>query len=132
MRTYKIARRDRKGQQGGECLVYIANSICSTGLKSIESHSDIEQIWLKVMTNSKAFIVGATYRSPSDTYFYEQFDNVLEHVWVKYKNIVIAGGFNCDVTQTETEIIASPLGNRLCNSFSHIKTKNFRSWDFRL
>jgi hypothetical protein len=40
--NYKIPRRDRKGRQGGGCLVYIVNSICSTRLKSLESGSDIE------------------------------------------------------------------------------------------
>ena len=94
--------------------MYIMNSICSTRLKSIESGSDIEQIWLKVMTNTKAFIVGMIYRPPSDTSLYENFDKVLEHVWLKYKNIVI----NCDLTQMESGIITSPLGNRLFNSLA--------------
>ena len=72
----------------------------------------------KSLTNTKAFIFGAIYRPPSDTSFYEQFDKVLEHVWVKYKNIVITGDFNCDLTQTESGIITSPLGNRLFNSLA--------------
>jgi hypothetical protein len=70
------------------------------------------------MTNTKAFIFGAIYRPASDSSFYEHFDKVLEHVWVKYKNIVITGDFDCDLTQTESGIITSPLGNRLFNSLA--------------
>ena len=67
--NYKMVRRDRSlGMVGGGCLVYIANHLCFTRLKSFES-TDIEGIWLKIMFDSSAFIVGSMYRQPSDSEF---------------------------------------------------------------
>ena len=42
--NYKIIRRDRGlGQSGGGCLIYIANHVCTTHLKSLET-MDVEGI----------------------------------------------------------------------------------------
>ena len=59
--NYKIVRRDRSaGTAGGGCLVYIADHICSSHLKSLET-PEIEGIWLKITTNSTSFILGNIY-----------------------------------------------------------------------
>ena len=75
--NYKIMRRDRDAATiGGGCLVYIANHICSTRLHSLEA-PDIEGIWLKILVNSTAFIVGTIYRPPSDSVFFDRFYELL-------------------------------------------------------
>ena len=43
---------------------------------------------------------------------------VLDKVWVKYKNRVIVGDFNCDLTSTASGTITSPLGNKLHSSLA--------------
>lgn len=69
--NYKIVRRDRNtGQDGGGCLIYIASHICYSRLKSLEP-PDVELIWIKIMHNSSALILGNCYRPPSDFQFYE-------------------------------------------------------------
>ena len=81
--NYKIIRRDRDANTiGGGCLFYIASHICSTRLTSLES-SDIEAIWLKIMVNSSVFIIGTIYRPPSDSLFFERFQDLLEKLWIK-------------------------------------------------
>ena len=93
------------------------NSICSIRLRSLET-PEIEQIWLKITTNSNVFILGTIYRPPSYSAFFEHFDMVLDKVWVKYKNRVIVGDFNCDLTSTASGTITSPLGNKLHSSLA--------------
>ena len=54
--NYKIARRDRNaGTLGGGCLVYIANHICSTRMKSLECPT-IEGVWLRVNINPPSLL----------------------------------------------------------------------------
>ena len=89
--NYKIVRRDRRTQtNGGGCMVYVANR-----MRTLESEQ-VEGIWLKVLIDSSVFIVGTIYR-PQEIYdFFEPFHQTLEQLWLKYKNVVFVGDFNCD------------------------------------
>ena len=114
--NYKIARRDRDaGTLGGGCLVYIANHICSTRMKSLES-PPIEGIWLKVNINSTQFIIGTIYRPPSSIDFFNSFHKTLEKVWLRFTNVLIVGDLNCDYSQKVGNIVPSTFGNRLQTS----------------
>ena len=96
--NYKIARGDRNaGTLGGGCLVYIANRICSTRMKSLECPT-IESIWLRVNINSTQFIIGTIYRPPSSLDFFNNFHKTLEKVWLRFTNVLIVGDFNCTLT----------------------------------
>ena len=114
--NYKIIRRDRDANtMGGGCLLYIASHICSTRPSSQES-SDIEAIWLKIMVNSSAFIIGTVYRPPSsDSLFFERFQDLLEKLWIKRRNVVIVGDFNCDSARSTDRSITSISGQKLQN-----------------
>ncbi|KAL9952413.1 hypothetical protein ACROYT_G039663 [Oculina patagonica] len=68
-------------------------------------------MWLKLLIDSNAFVVGTIYRPPSDGAFYERFHEILEKVWMKYKNVVIVGDFNCDYAQRNGDIVLSTTGN---------------------
>ena len=82
--NYKTVRRDRNtGQDGGGCLIYIASHICYSRLKSLEP-PDVELIWIKIMQNSSALILGNCYRPPSDFQFYSRSCDYLEKVWLNY------------------------------------------------
>ena len=113
--NYKIVRRDRNSGAAGEgCLVYINNHICSSRLKSLEV-LEIEGIWLKISINSTVFIVGTIYRPPDDNEFFGHFRQMLERVWMKHRNVMIVGDFNCDFSRREGDIILSTCGKRLHN-----------------
>lgn len=110
--NYKIFRRDREGKQGGGCLIYVMNHICAIRLRSLEA-TEIEQIWLRISSDSnKGFTLGVVYRPPDSTTFFENFDRNLEKVWLKYKEIVMVGDFNCDFTVNDNGTIVSALGNK--------------------
>ena len=92
--NYRMVRRDRSSEMvGGGCLVYIANHLCFTRLKSRES-TGIEGIWLKIMFESSTFIVGSIYRPPSDSEFFQRVYITLERVWLKYRNVLVIGDLN--------------------------------------
>ena len=112
--NYKIVRRDRHSDSiGGGCLVYIANHICSMRMNSFES-ADIEGIWLKILVNSTAFVVGTIYRPPSDLTFFKSFQLMLEKVWLKHRNVVILGDFNCDFAARKFDgTLSSDYGKKL-------------------
>ena len=94
--NYKFVRRDRNtGQDGGGCLIYIASHICYSRLKSLES-PDVELIWIKIIRNSSALILGNCYRPPSDFQFYSRFYDCLEKVWLKHRTVLVVGDFNSD------------------------------------
>ena len=116
--NYKMVRRDRSsGMVEGGCLVSIANHLCFTRLKSFES-TDIEGIWLKIMFESSAFIVGSIYRPRSDSEFFQRFYIMLEKVWLKYRNVIVIGDLNADFTRNSGEI-KSAMGKRLHNILQH-------------
>lgn len=110
--NYKIVRRDRNtGQDGGGCLIYIASHICYSRLKSLEP-PDVELIWIKIMHNSSALILGNCYRPPSDFQFYERFCDCLEKMWLRHRNVVLVGDFNSDYFRSYKGV-TSYAGRRL-------------------
>ena len=116
--NYKMVRRDRsRGTVGGGCLVYVANRLCFTRLRTLEL-ADIKGIWLKIMFEVAAFIVGTIYRPPSDTDFFESFYVTLEKVWLKYRNVIVIGDLNADFTKNGENII-SATGKRLHRMLQH-------------
>ena len=116
--NYKMVRRDRSlGMVGEGCLVYVANHLCFTRLKSFES-TDIEGIWLKIMFDLSALIVGSIYRPPSDSEFFQRFYITLEKVWLKHRNVIVIGDLNADFTKNRGEV-KSAMGKRLHNILQH-------------
>lgn len=113
MENYKIVRRDRcTGTSGGGCLVYVATHICIQRMSSME-REQIEGIWLKLLVGSSAFIVGTIYRPPEIYSFFEPFHETIEKLWMKYKNVIIVGDFNCDFSKRQGDNILSVMGQRL-------------------
>ena len=96
--NYKIFRRDRMtGQVSGGCLIYISDHVCSSHLKCLETVK-IGGIWLTISSGKTSLILENIYRALSDLNFFSHFGTVLEEAWIKYKNIMIVGDLNCDLT----------------------------------
>ena len=92
-------------------LIYIASHICYSRLKSLEP-PDIELIWIKIMQNSSALILGNCYRPPSDFQFYSRFYDCLERVRLRYRNVLLVGDFNSDYFRSY-EGVTSYAGRKL-------------------
>ena len=116
--NYKIIRKDGDYGPGGGCIVYVSNHICCSRLKSIETR-EVEAIWLKLTTNSTSTILGTVYRPPSDSNFYNIFHTVLEKVWSKFRNVLIVGDLNADITPSKNGEVVSMQGKRLLGTLQH-------------
>ena len=114
----KIVRTDRNNGSGGGCIAYVSIHICCLRLKSLETR-DIEGIWLKLTDNSTSTVLGAVYRPPSNSNFFDSFYTVLEKVWSKYRNVVIVGDLNADITRSENGEIVSTHGKKLLGTLQH-------------
>ena len=76
----------------------------------------IRQWALKIMVNSSVFIIGTVYRPPSsDSLFFERFQDLLEKLWIKRRNVVIFGDLNCDSARSTDRSITSIFGQKLQN-----------------
>ena len=74
---YRLIRRDRVGRGGGGCALYIANKLKSFHLQCLDS-ALIENIWIKVITESCSIAVGLYYRPPGETEFFDGLEKSLE------------------------------------------------------
>ncbi len=116
--NYKIFRKDRDNGPGGGCVVYVSNQICCSRLKSLEIR-EIEGIWLKLTVNSTSTVLGTVYRPPSDCNFFNSFYTVLEKVWTKFRNVLIVGDLNADITRSKDGEIVSIQGKKLLRTLQH-------------
>ena len=90
----------------------MSNHICCLRLKSLETR-DIEGIWLILTDNSTSTVLGTVYRPPSNSNFFNNFYTVLEKVWTKYRNVVLVGDLNADITRSVNGEIVSTHGKKL-------------------
>ena len=60
--------------------------------------------------------MGTIYRLPPNDAFYDHFHIILERVWLKYKNVVIVGDFNCDYARRYGDLVTSTTGRKLQTS----------------
>ena len=108
--NYKIVRKDRNNGSGGGCIAYVLNCL---RLKSLETR-DIEGIY-----NSTSNVLGTVYRAPSNSNFLDSFHTVLGKLWSKYRNVVIVGDLNTDITRSEDGEIVSTHGKKLLGTLQH-------------
>ena len=91
---YKVARLDRKDQEGGDCIIYYSDSLHVYERDDLKT--DIEAIWIDVTIKSQKLLLGCVYRPPDDYNFYNKFYSLLEYSVRNRKNVVILGDLNSD------------------------------------
>jgi hypothetical protein len=116
--NYKLARRDRETGPGGGCIVYVADHICFNRLKSLETRN-IEGLWIKITVNATSIVLGTVYRPPSDSNFFNKFYTMLELVWSKFKNVLIVGDLNADISRSVNNDVSSIPGKKLLRTLEH-------------
>ena len=102
-------RNDRDNHVGG-VLIYYKESLLAHQVTTWD-HPNLEATGLNVTVRSQSFLVGCIYRPPSDCSFFDVFRNRITKIWMKRKNIILAGDFNCDMTPS-VESNASHFGRR--------------------
>ena len=94
---FHLVRNDRDNRGGGVLIYYYKESLLSHQVTTWD-HPNLEATWLNVTVRSQSFLVGCIYRPPSDCSLFDDFRNQVTEIWMKRKNIILVGDFNCDMT----------------------------------
>ena len=107
--NYQLFRKDRiitreRREQGGGIIVYVRNGVKVERRLNLE-RNEIECVWLEVFPkNSKSFLVGNLYRHPNEgVQWNEHFEDFMETVLGKQKEIYLLGDFNRDLMNENTK-----------------------------
>ena len=107
--NYQLFRKDRiitreRREQGGGIIVYVRNGVKVERRLDLE-RNEIECVWLEVFPkNSKSFLVGNLYRHPNEgVQWNEHFEDFMETVLGKQKEIYLLGDFNRDLMNENTK-----------------------------
>ena len=94
---YELERRDRQsGLWGGVVIYYKENFKVISQLDRYGTN--MEAIWIEVVSHSQRLLIGAVYRHSKDVKFFDKFSNTfLEKIWMKRKYLVILGDLNSDL-----------------------------------
>ena len=98
--------------------MYVADHICFNRLKSLETRN-IEGLWIKITVNATSIVLGTVYRPPSDSNFFNKFYTMLELVWSKFKNVLIVGDLNADISRSVNNDVSSIPGKKLLRTLEH-------------
>ena len=93
---FNLVRNERDNHVGGY-LIYYKESVLAHQVTTWD-HPNLEATGLNVTVRSQSFLVGCIYRPPSDCSFFDVFRNRITEIWMKRKNIILVGDFNCDMT----------------------------------
>lgn len=107
---YNFARKDRTSCGGG-VLIYFKEDLTVYPV-NIWDGSVLEATWLNVTIRSQTFLVGCIYRPPNDFSFFDHFRGLIADIWMKRKNIILIGDFNCDMMRN-SDNSESDNGKRL-------------------
>ena len=100
---YELERRDRQKSDhdkvselwGGIVIYYKENLKVISPLDKYGTN--MEAIWIEIISHSQGLLIGAVYRHPKDVKFFNKFRNTLEKIWMKRKHPVILGDLNSDL-----------------------------------
>lgn len=106
-------------------MLYVKESLeAYEEVKIVTKEDSIKGVWINMLCQSQTWLFAFMYRPPDSATFFDIFNNVLEKVCVKRKNIVSLGDFNSDFLfrgKTEEQIAN---GKRLKRRFSAYCLKN--------
>lgn len=86
-----------RDNRSGGVLIYYKESVLAHQVTTWD-RPNLDATWLNVTVRSQSFLVGCIYRPPSDCSFFDDFRNQITEIWMKRKNIILVGDFNCDMS----------------------------------
>ena len=100
---YDLERRDRQksdydkvSELWGAVVIYYKENL--KVISQLDRYgTNIEAIWIEIISHSQRLLIGAVYRHPKDVKFFDKFRNTLEKIWMKRKHLVILGDLNSDL-----------------------------------
>lgn len=66
-------------------------------------HQDFEAVWINITIRSQSTLLGCLYRPPKSVTFYNDLHDLLNKIWVKRKNVILLGDFNCNLLANTAE-----------------------------
>ena len=94
--NYCLIRADRSRQRGGVCL-FIRENLTFNRILDIITDS-IETLWVEILQpKAVPIIVGVAYRPPTQSDFYDKFEQTCHQIDSNKHEIIILGDFNTDV-----------------------------------
>ena len=94
--NYCLIRADRNSQGGGVCL-FIRENLTFNRRLDIITYS-IETLWVEILQpKTIPILVGVAYRPPSQSDFYDIFEQTCHQIDTNKHEIIILGDFNTDV-----------------------------------
>lgn len=95
---YNMVRRDRSnGSKGGGVVIYYRDNLNIFEDLKWNIHQDFEAVWLNITIRSQSTLLGCLYRPPKSNTFYNDLHDLLNKIWVKRKNVILLGDFNCNL-----------------------------------
>ena len=102
--NYTVVRKDRNRKGGGVC-VYIRADIGFNVGPELDL-ADVEAVWLDILLPKfKPILVGARYRPPDQTNFYELLEvTFAKSVDIVNSEVIIIGDLNTDILKKDSSI----------------------------
>ena len=103
---HNMVRRDRSnGSKGGGVVIYYRDNLNIFEDLKWNIHQDFEAVWLNITIRSQSTLLGCLYRPPKSTMFYSDLHDLLNKIWVKRKNVILLGDFNCNVLANTADTV---------------------------
>lgn len=95
---YNTVRRDRSnGLKGGGVVIYYRDNLNISENLKWDIHQDLEAVWINITIRSQSTLLGCLYRPPKSITFYDDLHDLLNKIWIKRKNVILLGDFNCNL-----------------------------------
>ena len=116
LENYLIVRRDRNRRGGGVCI-YVRADIGFNNRTDLYS-DQIEAVWLDILLpKSKPILIGACYRPPDQTQFYELLEELCtKRLDLVKSEVIMMGDFNTDIQKRDVSGYKALMN--YCRSFS--------------
>ena len=118
---YNFVRKDRISPGGG-VLMYFKEDL-TVHPAYTWGRSDLEATLLNITMRSQSLLVGCIYRPPNDPSFFQPFRELIADIWLRRKNIILVGNFNCDLLP-KSHNSESDYGKRLQRILNNCGLKN--------
>ena len=102
--SHKMIEKNGKSPWGG-CLIFFADHLAAFERQDLNSFTSIESSWIEVSIDSQKLLIGTVYRPPSAPIsFLNSFTKVLDHTWIRRKNIILLGDFNINLYNNNSKL----------------------------
>lgn len=109
---YTFVRQDRlPATRGGGVGLYISNDVNFRVLFG-DNRNNIEQLWVEIEYRNRVHAAGLVYRSPSNREyqsFFNNFEETLIQIHLKYESIICFGDFNFDFLKPDNRNVGDLL-----------------------